>query len=190
MRKVLISLAAAGTAMAFAAPASAQYFPQSQPAYGYGNGGYGNGGYGNYGGGYGYNQGGQVRGLQIRIDQIQRQIEQLGARGILNRNELNGLRNESRRLEQRLYSAGRYGLDRNETRDIYYRIARLEQHVRHEATDGNRYGYNGYNSGYGYNGYNGGYGNDRDHDGRDDNDEHRNWHNQHDGGDNGGHDDD
>ena len=47
--------------------------------------------------------------------------------------------------------------------NIQVRIARLEQHVRHEATDGNRWGRgNGYNGAYGYNSY------DRDRDGRDD----------------------
>ena len=60
MRKVLISLAVAASALAVATPASAQYFPAPQGnAYGYNN---------NYG---------QVRRLQARIDQIQRQITML-----------------------------------------------------------------------------------------------------------------
>ena len=67
MRKVLISLAAAGSALAFATPAAAQYYPQAQP-------------YGQpYG--YGYNNNyGQVRALQARINQVQRQIERLDRR--------------------------------------------------------------------------------------------------------------
>ena len=47
MRKIVLSLAAVGTALAFATPASAQYYPQPQPqpyAYnGYGQNGYNNG---------------------------------------------------------------------------------------------------------------------------------------------------
>jgi hypothetical protein len=146
MRKVLISLAAAGAALAFAAPASAQYYAQPQ-GYGYG-----------YGQGYG-----NLRGLQARIDGVQRQIENLRARRMITRNEANGLRDESRDLERRLYRNGRNGLNYNEMRNIEYRIARLEQHVSHEVRDG-RWD----NRGYGWNnGYNGS-GYDRDRDGRDD----------------------
>jgi len=142
MRKVLISLAAVGTALAFATPAAAQY---GQP----------------YGNAYGYNNYGQVRALQARIDNIQRQIERLRAQRLLSRDEVNGLRSESRDLERRLLNRGRNGLNYQELRNIEGRIARLEQHVRHEVRDDNRWGNRGgYNNGYGYN--------DRDRDGRDD----------------------
>jgi hypothetical protein len=140
MRKLIISLAAAGTALAFATPAVAQY---GQP----------------YGNAYGYNNYGQVRALQVRIDQIQRQIERLRAQRLLSRNEANGLRSESRDLERRLFYRGRNGLSYQELRNIEFRIARLEQHVRREVRDGNRWD----NRGYGNNGYY-----DRDRDGRDD----------------------
>ena len=43
MRKVLISAAAAVSALAFAAPAAAQYYPAPPPAYGYN--GYNNSGW-------------------------------------------------------------------------------------------------------------------------------------------------
>ena len=143
MRKVILSLAAAGSVLAFATPASAQY---RQP-------------YGNpYGNGYNNNNYGQVRALQARIDSIQRQIEQLRARRLISRDEANGLRSESRNLEQRLFYRGRNGLSFQELRNIEYQIARLEQHVRHEVRDGNRWG----NRDRGNNGY------DRDRDGRDD----------------------
>ena len=62
MRKVLIALAAAGSALALASPASAQYYPQPQQPYGYN-------GYGHNG--YGYNGFGQVQQLQQRIDALQ-----------------------------------------------------------------------------------------------------------------------
>ena len=149
MRKVLISLAVAGSALAVAAPASAQYYPQPQPPQGYG---------------YGYNNNyGQVRSLQVRVDGIQRQIERLRQRRAISRNEANGLRSESARVEQRLRAASRYGLNPRERQDVEIRIARLEQHVHREVRDGNRWGRNGYN-----NGNNGQYAYDRDRDGRDD----------------------
>jgi hypothetical protein len=139
MRKLILSLAAAGAAVAFATPASAQY---GQP----------------YGNAYGYNNYGQVRALQARIDNIQRQIERLRAQRLLSRDEANGLRSESRDLERRLFNRSRNGLNYQELRSIEYRVARLEQHVRREVRDGNRWD----NRGYGNNGY------DRDRDGRDD----------------------
>jgi hypothetical protein len=147
MRKVLISLAAAGTALAFATPASAQFYPAQSQGYAYQG----------QPSAFGYNRGG-TRALQHRVDRIQRDIEQLRARRIITRNEANGLRSEARQLERRLYQASRNGLRRDEMRNIEYRIARLEQHVRREATDGNRRYGNGYNQ----------YGADRDRDGRDD----------------------
>ena len=140
MRKVILSLAAAGTALAFATPAAAQY---RQP----------------YGNAYGYNNYGQVRALQARIDNIQRQIERLRAQRLLSRDEVNGLRSESRDLERRLYSRSRNGLNYQELRTIEVRIARLEQHVRREVRDGNRWGNRGGNNGQYY---------DRDRDGRND----------------------
>jgi len=143
MRKVLISLAVAASALAVATPASAQYFPVPQGnAYGYQN---------NYG---------QVRHLQVRIDQIQRQIRQLDRRDILSDREARRLRQDSREIERRLHIAGRNGLHPQERYDIERRIARLEQRLFRDARDGNRWGHN--DGRYGHNPY------DRDRDGRDD----------------------
>jgi hypothetical protein len=149
MRKFLISAALMASTVSIAAPAAAQWAP---PAYGYGQQPYGNA--------YGYNNYGQVRRLQVRIDQIQRRIVQLDRRNILSNREAARLRNESRTIEQRLRYAARNGLNGRERYDVERRIARLESHVYREARDGNRYGGNyGYNNGYNY---------DRDRDGRDD----------------------
>ncbi len=152
MRKFLISLAVAASTVAVATPASAQYYPQPQGnAYGYHN---------NYG---------QVRRLQVRINHIQRQIERLDRRNILSNREARRLHDESRDLERRLARVGRNGLNFRERQHIEVRIARLELRLRRDATDGNRWGQNGYNNGYnGYNGYNAQYAYDRDRDGRDD----------------------
>jgi len=148
MRKLTLTLATAGAALAFAAPASAQYYPQPNQGY---NSGY-NYGRGNYG---------QVRSLQMRIDRVQREIRNLKDRRMISRREYDGLRSESRNLEQRLRASARYGLNQGEARNIEYRLARLEQHVRHEVMDGNRW--NGRRAGIS----NGAYA-DRDHDGRND----------------------
>src|SRR3954447_10326672 len=139
MRKVLISLAAAGTALALATPAAAQYYPQPQPQpYGYGAPQYG----------YGYNNNyGQVRALQYRIDAVQRQINRLDRRDRIRDRSADRLREESRGIERRLQRAAQYGLNPYEANDIQARIARLEQRVNYALASRNgRYG------GYGYNG--------------------------------------
>lgn len=166
MRKMIISLAAAGTALAFATPASAQYYPQ--PAYGQPYG-------------YGQNAYGQVRSLRARIDGVQRQIDQLKARRMITRSEARSLQSESRRVESRLMRAARYGLNPAEARDIGYGIARLERQVAYQARDGRGgRGYrNGYDSAYNGYGYDNGYYADNDRDGRDDGGEHDRWHAQH-----------
>ncbi|MBA3511001.1 hypothetical protein [Sphingomonas sp.] len=141
MRPVLISLAAAASALALATPASAQYFPVPQ--------GYAYGHQGNYG---------QVRRLQARIDHIQRQIRILDRRNILSDREARRLRQDSRELERRLRFAARDGLHPQERYHIERRLARLEHRLFRDARDGNRRGY--------YDGRQGGF--DRDRDGRDD----------------------
>ena len=144
MRKVLIALAAAGSALAFATPSAAQYYPAPQP---YVQG---------YGHGYGHSGIGHVRALQVRIDGIQRRIEHLRARRMLSRNEARSLREQSRHVERRLFRAAQFGLSPYEAQDVNRRIARLEYRVFREARDGNRWGRD-----YGQYG-------DRDRDGRPD----------------------
>ena len=147
MRKLMISLAAAGAALAIATPAAAQYYPGQYGA--------------PYGNAYGYNNNwGQVRRLQARVDILQRQIARLDSRNILSEREAARLRNDSREIEQRLRYAARNGLNPQESYGIERRIQRLEVRIQREARDGNRYG-NGYNR-YPYGRY------DRDRDGLDD----------------------
>lgn len=136
MRKLLISLAAAGAALVVASPAAAQYYPQPQP-YGYG-GGYGYNGYGYNN--YGY---GGVRALQARIDAVEYQIRRLDRRDRIRDRSADRLREEADRIEHRLHRAARYGLNPYEANDIQARIARLEQHVQYAVANGyGRYGYN------------------------------------------------
>jgi hypothetical protein len=158
MRKTLISIAAAASALAFASPSAAQWAPQGN-AYGYQN---------NYG---------QARNLLARVDRLQRDIVMLRDRRALSRNEAQRLRDDARNLERRLRVQTRNGLHPRERYDIEVRLARLEQRIARDVRDGNRrYGYG--NQGYGNQGYgNQGYGSqgygyqggwDRDRDGRDD----------------------
>jgi hypothetical protein len=153
MRKLIVSLAAAGSVLAIATPAAAQYYPQQQPyAQPYGA---------PYGNAYGYNNNyGQFRSLQARIDMIERQINQLDRRDRIRERTADRLRSEANRIEKRLRSASRHGLNGYEANDIQIRIARLEQQVRYSLA--NNYGRNGWNDNNGYNNY------DRDRDGRDD----------------------
>ena len=144
MRKVLISLALAGSALVAATPATAQYY--SYPGSGYNSG-------------YGYNNYGGVREMRARIDGLQRQIDVLASRRQIRAESANHLMEETRMLEWRLRSSARNGLDPYEVRDVRQRLAVIEQRVRYAASNG--YGYR--NSGW-----NGRYDADRDRDGRDD----------------------
>jgi len=154
MRKFVLSLVAAASALAVAAPASAQYYPapQQQP-YGYAQ---------PYGNAYGYNNFGHVRALQVRIDRIQRQINRLDNRDRIGEREARRLREQSRNIERRLRAASRRGLNGFEANDSQRRIAFLEQRVQFAVNNGwGRYGRQfGWNN---WNGYS-----DRDRDGRND----------------------
>ena len=168
MRKLMISLAAAGTALIFATPAAAQYYPQQSYNYGQQYGGYGYNGYGN-------NGWGQMRALQARIDSVENQIRRLDRRDAIPDNRADRLRNEAQNVERQLHFAARNGLNPYEANAINGRIAWLERQVQYSVA--NRYG--GYGYSHGYNGY-GDNGYDR---------EHQRWHQNHDGDRNDDHDD-
>jgi hypothetical protein len=140
MRKVLISAAAAVSALAFAVPAAAQYYP-AQP----------------YGHAYGYNNAGHVRSLQARVDNLQREINRLDKRNVLSKREAGSLREQSRQIERQLRYSSRNGLNPNESNSIERRLAGLEQRISYEMRDGNRYAGRGNNQWT-----------DRDRDGRND----------------------
>ena len=128
MRKVLISLAAAAATLAVAAPASAQW---AQPRVPYGNAN-----------GYGANYG-QVRALQARIDQIQRQITFLAQRRMITRYEYDSLIRQSGQVEGNLRHNGRdgRGLNQREFYNTQLQIARLEQNVQRQVRDGRQWRY-------------------------------------------------
>ena len=107
MRKVLISSILAATTLAIAAPAAAQWAPS------YGNQ-YGN----QYGNAYGYDNRGQVRSLMVRINQLERQIEQLDRRNILSDREARQLRYQANMLDRQLRQAAYNGLNGYERRSF------------------------------------------------------------------------
>jgi hypothetical protein len=126
MRKIILSLAAAGAALVAASPAAAQYYPQPQPApYAYGHNGYGQGNWG------------MVRNLQVRIDNVQRQIARLDRRDRIGGRSADRLLDEANRIERRLRERARNGLDAREAGDLNYRIQRLEQRVQFAMNDRN-----------------------------------------------------
>lgn len=149
MSKFVLAIAVAGAALVAASPAAAQYYPQP------------------YGNAYGYNDSNAnnwryIRNLQLRIDNVERQIRVLDRRNVIRDDRADRLRAEANQIERQLRYSARGGLYPAEANAIEGRIARLERQVQYAV--GNR--------GYGYNGYNGGY-YDRDRDGRDDRWEHR-----------------
>jgi hypothetical protein len=124
MRKIVLALVAAGSAIAVAAPASAQYYPRPAPS---------------YGNGYGYNNFGQVRALQARVDAVQRQIRFMDRRNVLRDRPADRLREEANRIEDRLHRAARNGLNPREADEINVRIARLEQRVQYSVANNGGY---------------------------------------------------
>ena len=155
MRKYLITAATLVAGAAVATPAAAQgYPPPPPPGYGYGYGVPQGNAYGYY------NNYGQVRALQARIDNLQRLINRLDRRDAIRNREADRLRSASRNIERRLRSFGRNGLNQRESYDIQRQIARLEQRIQYVLRDGNRWGRNDrrWND----------FWQDRDHDGRND----------------------
>ncbi len=126
-RKVIIGAALAASALGIAAPAAAQWNPQSRPygqqqPYGYNQPGYGNG----------YGQG---RALMARVDQVRQRIQFLSQRNMLSGREAYRLDAEAQQLRQRVRQLSYNGINQNERYDVERRIARLEQMVRMNAND-------------------------------------------------------
>lgn len=105
MRKVLLSIAAAGTVLGLATPAAAQWAPR--PAYGYNPGRW-----------------------QQEVQQLRYQMDQLGRSGRLTRAEAYDLQNDIRSTERMIYRANRNGINPNEARSLDQRIQRVRWELR------------------------------------------------------------
>ena len=186
MRNLILTLSAAGAAIAFAAPAAAQYYQQptyghgyQQPTYGYGyqqpygypaQYGQPSYGYGQNAWLYNFRDNRYASMMRDRVHRIRGDIRNMAAQRVLSRGEFVSLDQEARRVERKIDRSSRYGVDRQEARRIDRSVRRLEERVIREATDWNRRSgvrrYNPYNYGQYWTQY-GSY-NDRDHDGRND----------------------
>jgi hypothetical protein len=124
MRKLVLSLVAAASALAVAAPASAQWAP---PVYRYAP-------Y-NYGAGYSGIR--FAEAMQVRVQRIRRDIRDLEVRHILSWREARELDNEARSIERKVYRSTGNGVQPGEARNIERRIQRLEYRISREASDWN-----------------------------------------------------
>lgn len=134
MRKYLISIAAAASAVTFAAPASAQHW--TPPVYRYQP----------YNYGYGFNHHRFANAMEARVTRIRADIRAMQARRILSWQEGRSLERQAASIQRRIYNASRNGIQPGEARNIENRIQRLEYRIQREATDwnnrvgGRRYG--------------------------------------------------
>jgi hypothetical protein len=127
MRKFLIPLAAAASTIAFAAPASAQWYPQPQPQPYAAPNAYGNltpHAFGNFAG---------VRAMQARAQNLRTHIRMLDRRNMLTRNQARSLDNQLRTVEQQIARSARQRTSMRQYRAIELRLVRLEQRVQHQV---------------------------------------------------------
>lgn len=110
MRKLLLPILAAGAVLVFASPAAA-----APPA-------------------KAYHRDSQASTLELRLRSIEIQIDIMSDRGMMGREEARDLREQSRRVERRLY-----GMSRREAADVEIAVDRLQALLRN-AADGARFG--------------------------------------------------
>lgn len=120
MRKTLITLAAAASALVVASPAAAQYY--SGPAYG-----------------YGYNRGGANQ-WHNELQQIRYQADMLARQGRLTRSESRDLFRDIRSMERAIDVKSRRGLSGYEARQLNDKMGRIRYELRrYSDRDGRRY---------------------------------------------------
>jgi hypothetical protein len=133
MRKFLIPIAAAASALAVAAPASAQYVQWAPPVYQYNP----------YNYGYGFNGINFARSMANRVQRIRQDIRVMQQRRVLSWNEARNLDNQAQNLQRRIFRAQRGGIRPGEARSLENQIFNLQRRVAREANDWNRrYGHN------------------------------------------------
>ena len=124
MRKLLIPIVAAASALTVAVPASAQCAP---PVYRYQP-------Y-TYGTAFSYHA--FAQSMQIRVQRIRTDIRAMQARRILSWSEARSLENQARNIQQRIFFASRNGIQPREARRLENQIRNLEFRVQREARDWN-----------------------------------------------------
>lgn len=135
MRKFSIPLAAAASTLAFAAPASAQWYPQRAP--------YGAPYATPYAAPYAQNNFALARSMEARVQNVRAQIRGLDQRNLLSRNQARSLDRQAATIQRQILRNARFGLDLRERSRFDRRIMRLEQRVQRQvamnARFGNRY---------------------------------------------------
>lgn len=124
MRKLLISAAAAASAIAMSAPASAQWFPQPGYAGGYG----------------GYSTPAAMQDFQARLQRIRAHVQELGMRGIISPWQVDRLEREADATDRQLWRKARHGLSYGDQMSVNARIGRLQEAVEMSARGGMGYG--------------------------------------------------
>jgi len=124
MIKFMIPIAAAASALTFAAPAAAQWAP---PVYNYQP-------Y-NYGNGFSYHA--FANSMQQRVQRIRSDIRVMQARHILSWGEARSLEQQASNIQRRIYRSSRNGIQPGEARRLENQIRNLEFRVHREATDWN-----------------------------------------------------
>jgi hypothetical protein len=124
MRKLLLPIVAAASALTVAAPAAAQWAP---PVYRYTPYNYGRG----------YSGIRFAQSMQARVQRIRADIRNLEVRRIVSYREARALDNEARSIERKVYRSTGNGIQPGEARNIERRIQRLEYRISREASDRN-----------------------------------------------------
>jgi hypothetical protein len=123
MRKFFIPIVAAVSAVAVAAPVSAQWAP---PVYHYQPYNYGAFRYHAF-----------ARSMEIRVQRIRTDIRAMQARRVLSWSEARSLERQAANLQARIYRASRNGIQVGEARRLENQIRNLEWRVQREARDWN-----------------------------------------------------
>lgn len=124
MRKFLIPIVAAGSALAIATPAAAQWAP---PVYNYQPYNYGNG----------WNFHRFAGDMEQRVQRIRSDIRQLQQRHILSWQEARSLEGQAADIQRRIYRQSRNGIQPGEARRLENQIRNLEFRISREARDWN-----------------------------------------------------
>ena len=124
MRKLLIPIVAAASALAIAAPASAQWAP---PVYRYQPINYG----------YGFSYHAFAQQMENRVQRVRNDIRVMEGRRILSWREGRSLEQQAANLQRRIYRSSRNGIQPGEARRLEAQIRNLEFRVQREATDWN-----------------------------------------------------
>lgn len=118
MRKFMISMAVAGSTLALAAPASAQWAPQ--PHAGYATP-------------YAYSHAGVGHNLHARVQGLRHQIRDLAARRLIAPRQAHSLDRQAANIERQMLRPARLGVNPRQHFALERRVARLEQRLQRLA---------------------------------------------------------